>query len=724
MTATTSSGFVSQNNDGTFSVSGNHIYTDSPTPYALTVTIKDAGGQSQVVSTTSIFVPDAPIAAVAIPLNPVPLPGNRFNALVATFSTTNPIPNPSSFSATIDWGDGTIDPGLILPDGNVFDVRGSHVYAEGDYVLAINISDVGGSKAQAYTSLSVPDAPLAVSVPSSIAAVEGTPITQAVATFTSGNPLAVAGNFQASIDWGDGTATPEATITVGAGGVFSIYGSHAYEAVGTFPIDVTILSAGGTSADVLTQGAVADAPLAGQVVLGYAPKIGVSASPTLFAFLDNDPNQAAVNYSASIDWGDGTPQTSGTITADPSQLGRFLVSGTHTYTEVGPETITADITDAGGASVVVKQTVTTADPPILATFTPFSLTAGQLVTSQVAAFVDQNPYISASNFSAIITWGDGTTDVGTVSSIGNSNYIVTGNHSYAVAGSPKVVVSLGDNAGATATVSGNASIAVRITDPTGFVVGMNSSGATNSNTPSFAGTAGPGDIVTVMGQRSDMPAPFVIGQVVTSYDGTWSLTSAKLLDGTYAITVATHDSLGHISGTPASLPSLVIDSAPPRVTGVSLNPKAGVAVITIQDDRSGLIDSELANPGNYSLYLSTATGNQRIGITAITVSPGGPTDVRTIVLTFASNNTAKGRRKLTSLKAGKYVLSINGNNISDNAGNALSETFFTVNPPSHPSASSTYIAQLITNGSAPANPVQVHIKSGPKPKAPKVHHHK
>ena len=70
----------------------------------------------------------------------------------------------------------------------------------------------------------------------------GSPIGGTVATFTDPNTSATASAYSASINWGDGTTSP-GTIT-GGNGNFSVAGSHAYSAGGTYPVSVTITSAG------------------------------------------------------------------------------------------------------------------------------------------------------------------------------------------------------------------------------------------------------------------------------------------------------------------------------------------------------------------------------------------------------------------------------------------------------------------------------------------------
>jgi hypothetical protein len=60
-----------------------------------------------------------------------------------------------------------------------------------------------------------------------------------------------------------------------------------------------------------------------------------------------------VNYLASINWGDGTGSTPGTLTPSGST---FTVNGNHTYTKQGSYTVTTTITHKG----VVTTTTTTA----------------------------------------------------------------------------------------------------------------------------------------------------------------------------------------------------------------------------------------------------------------------------------------------------------------------------------------------------------------------------
>src|SRR3954468_6141135 len=69
-------------------------------------------------------------------------------------------------------------------------------------------------------------------------------------TFVDTNPGATAADFAATIDWGDGSgvdANAQVVLVGGSasGAVFAVYGSHTYNAAGTYSIGVTVADKGG-----------------------------------------------------------------------------------------------------------------------------------------------------------------------------------------------------------------------------------------------------------------------------------------------------------------------------------------------------------------------------------------------------------------------------------------------------------------------------------------------
>jgi uncharacterized delta-60 repeat protein len=299
--------------------------------------------------------------------------GALFSGQVATFTDGDPNALISSFSATIDWGDGASSLGTITQPGGIgttFSVNGTHSYNGVAQQAIIHITDQDGSTAAASDTVTIADATL-MAVGTTLQLAEGAPFSGQVATFTDANPNALLTNFTqgsggASIDWGDGS-TSNGTITQpGAVGTeFIVSGNHTYSEEGTRTITVTITDAGSGSAAASDPVTITDASLAAMAA-SLQPTEGVSFSGEVASFTDGNANALLTDFTqgsggAIINWGDGSTST-GTVTQPGGVATTFVVSGNHTYAEEGSSTITVTITDAGGSSATAKATVTIKNP--------------------------------------------------------------------------------------------------------------------------------------------------------------------------------------------------------------------------------------------------------------------------------------------------------------------------------------------------------------------------
>jgi hypothetical protein len=89
---------------------------------------------------------------------------------------------------------------------------------------------------------------------------------------------------------------------------------------------------------------VADTPLvASGTTLRAVEEMAFSGPVATFA--DTDPSGTAGDFSAAIDWGDGTT-SAGNVVADGR--GGFVVTGIHTYGQVGTFPVSVTIQDVGG----------------------------------------------------------------------------------------------------------------------------------------------------------------------------------------------------------------------------------------------------------------------------------------------------------------------------------------------------------------------------------------
>jgi hypothetical protein len=176
--------------------------------------------------------------------------------------------------------------------------------------------------------------------------IEGKPFTGVIGTFSDADPGALASDYTAAIDWGDGTTGP-GTVAAIPGGGFQVTASHAWTEEGSRGIVVSITDAGGARANATSTATVADAALSSN---GSGPILTLGPVGGTFArFVDADPGATASDYTATIDWGDGT-STTGAIS--PASGGGFQVAGRHTYRFglLVSRTITVKISDKGGAA--------------------------------------------------------------------------------------------------------------------------------------------------------------------------------------------------------------------------------------------------------------------------------------------------------------------------------------------------------------------------------------
>jgi hypothetical protein len=198
-----------------------------------------------------------------------------------------------------------------------------------------------------------------------ISSVEGAPFSSPVATFTQPDASASASQFSATIDWGDGS-TSLGTVTGPTGGPFTVNGSHTYIEEGSYSVKVTITdnvnSANKTTAT--TTATVADAPLTAKCA---TPTVSTASfSGTVATFTDANPFAPVSDFTATIDWGDGS--TSAGVVTGPMG-GPFTVSGSHTYATLGTHNITVLIVDEGGSTA-------TAGPCAVLTFAPLPFVIG------------------------------------------------------------------------------------------------------------------------------------------------------------------------------------------------------------------------------------------------------------------------------------------------------------------------------------------------------------
>jgi SdrD B-like domain len=232
------------------------------------------------------------------------------------------------------------------PFGTASGVNPQVVLPPGTSQVTLTVSD--GIKSTT-TSTTVTVYPPITATPVDVSAVEGQAFSVPVANFTDPDPAGSAADYLATVDWGDGTPLTAGKITE-AGGIFTVTAEHTYAEEGSYSPSVTITDddVPYNTATVTATGTVTDALL-------HATGVDfLSTNPVdhnLASFTDDNPTGPLSDFSAVIDWGDGSPTSAGVITGPTG--GPFAVAGSHSYSTLGYKTITVHISDIGGSTDTV-----------------------------------------------------------------------------------------------------------------------------------------------------------------------------------------------------------------------------------------------------------------------------------------------------------------------------------------------------------------------------------
>lgn len=470
----TSPGMVAANSTGGFDVSVSRDW--SLNDYFATVTITDARKATRT-ATAGSYITVNPPQAVGAGINVTSTSGQLFSGTVASF-TGVALNSLSSYSATIDWGDGQVSDGTLAANssGGV-DVTGSTRYpASGTYTINVSLSPwPGGFLYPLGGGAGI--APVALGAPAAKPIVKG-PAATALAGRISAHAqhgVAMAGTGHAV------TSTPPAASRA------------AISSEPLIPIDPLppIIDPGyATATSTMT---VSPGVMDGT---GFTIQASSTApfSDTVASFKLADPNADLSHFHATVTWSDagvydwftcGTPSTTGTITSDGQ--GGFTVSvSSVNFASFGLSHFTVSIADdritSGDTTVGVAYGQLCVDSPIRwlpvlgsnGANTPAGATGSTASSAAQAAGANVNPVLSQqvtvtpaalksgpggnvagtigdltginaatknlADLHGTIHWGDGTTSAATFVRGSKGKILVRGSHRFAQSGSFAVSV--------------------------------------------------------------------------------------------------------------------------------------------------------------------------------------------------------------------------------------------------------------------------------------------
>jgi hypothetical protein len=322
---------------------------DDNATYAVTLSVTDSDGGTGTAGAVIVVTNVAPTARIdSAPTSVVE--GTDVNL---TGSATDPSPADTKAGLTLSW--------VVTRDGVPYASGSGTAFSlpqadEGTYTVALAATDQDGGTSVDSRVIIVTDPAVVAAGGFPVGAAEGIDSgSQTVATFTdpagaeltNGRP--VAGDYTASIDWGDGQTAAGTVTWDPAGKVFVVQGNHAFTEEGGYPITVTIHHGTAPDVTVTSIATVAEPPLAGNglAVAGFE---GLALTNVPVATFSHGGTEPGSGFGVTIDWGDGTTSMG---TAVPSG-GVYVVLGSHTYGYEGRFIITTTVTDDGPLSAGLR----------------------------------------------------------------------------------------------------------------------------------------------------------------------------------------------------------------------------------------------------------------------------------------------------------------------------------------------------------------------------------
>jgi len=479
--------------------------TTPPGAGAVDVTVVTSAGRS--ATTPSDLYTYALVSVTANPISAAA--GSPFSGEVATFVDNSGNAEPvSNFTDNINWGDGTTSVGTITQPGGAstsYLVTGNHTYASGgSYSFTVTVTPSAGPAAQGGSTATVSMAPAIIST-NGATFNEGMLGTFVVTATGSPTPsFSETGALPSGVsfhDNGNGTATLTGAPAVG----------------GTFPITITATNGVSPSATqnftLMVDFLVAVTPNAISAV-AEAPFTAVLASFSSAADLSS-----VSNFSAAIDWGDGTV-SAGTITQPGGAGAAYITTGTHTYPVQGIYTFTVTVTPVLGFAALSSGTATVAPAPathFIVTAPPSAFVGGAFSFNVAALDQFNNPTIGYSG-TVHFTSSDHSAVLPVDSAL--TNGFGTFSATLVTAGSQTITATDANNSSLAGTSAG-----ISVTIPNFVVENTNDSGIGSLRAAlASAASAGSGNVTFD-------PTVFATAQTISLTSGTLTIPSYTSITG-------------------------------------------------------------------------------------------------------------------------------------------------------------------------------------------------
>jgi PKD repeat protein len=223
-------------------VNSSHTYIQ-PGTYSAKVTVTDDNSGFGTGTVNVLVSANAPLLSVLT----LPAAAEGSNAsLSATFTDVDPN---DTHTAQVSWGDGTTSPATLNYANGNGTLTASHIYADNKasgYNAVVTLTDKYGLTATKSATATITNVAPTLTAGSSTTGQAGSAIPLGLGNFTDpGFTFPSAGTqetFTANVNWGDGTATEAASVSVVQGNAGklttgSVSASHTFATAGTYRLD-------------------------------------------------------------------------------------------------------------------------------------------------------------------------------------------------------------------------------------------------------------------------------------------------------------------------------------------------------------------------------------------------------------------------------------------------------------------------------------------------------
>lgn len=448
-------------------------------------------------------------------------------------------------TATIDWGDGTVESDVPVVDDAI---DAQHTYlATGTYDVSVTVTDDDGGTGVDGDTIeitSVPVLALGVAIDEIATTPEGTPVTLS-GTFSTPEGVE-ADAVTVAVTPAEGVAPITASVDAAAG-TWSI--DHTYPDDGTFVVAAEACAPGATCGRATAEATSTNV----DPIVDAGGERQTTGALALDGVTFTDPGTADT-HTATVDWGDGTPVQPATVVPGP---GGGAVTGLHTYAEAGRFTVTVCVTDDDdGTGCDSFEVEVQADPSFEIEIDPV-VPIDEGGTATVAFTVTGPPDASPS---ATVRWGDGTAPAPTPLTADGTGYAGSADHVYVQDGSFTATVEVCDG-----DDCGTAVVTVEVANVAPVVDTLTVSGAPAGlgAVQLMAGFADPG-IADVHSATVDWGDGTTSAAVVD--DRTVTATHTYLANGTFTVSVCVADETDDAPGCAETTVGVVdVPNAPPEV---------------------------------------------------------------------------------------------------------------------------------------------------------------